>query len=131
MEHRTSPAFLKKVKEFKENPPGNPYERMAIKYLYNRLETYVRVVQAKNQDKKKAKAELYRNLVRYMMIVQSYIDKYEEELLDLLDEGEDIYFPSDNEHLKKINNNVEINLMEPHNIKKWIKAWKQEGNKDE
>jgi hypothetical protein len=124
-EKRESPGFLRKVREFRDNPPENPYSNYSYQYLFHRLKKYVRLITSHLKDEKKAKAEVYRHLVRYMLEVQEYIDEFENDLQQLLKEGEIVYFPSEQESVEKINGKIQITVVAKNKISKWIKAYKQ------
>ncbi len=111
------------IKKFKENPPISNGNRVAIKYLFKRLETYINRVKYRRSDDKTAHSEVYRNLCYFAGIVHDHIDYFESELVKLLKEKEEIFFPETQEKVVKEDGKISIKYMDGR--KDWKKAYEQ------
>jgi hypothetical protein len=97
------------------------HNQFAIKYLNKRFETYKNAVLYKADNKLKAKADLYRHLVKYIQQVYDYTLILEE---DLINNNVEIYFPEDKEKVFVEKEEVHIKDMETN--KDWKRAYEQE-----
>jgi len=97
------------------------FERMAIKYLTKRVNTYINAVTSHSSDENTAKADIYRHLIRHTQQIIKLIDKIEKELIDL---NVEIYFPYSEEKVYVKNREVIIEDMKTK--KDWSRAYVQD-----
>jgi len=114
-----------RIKKFENDPPKNLYSRLAYRYLFNRLKTYIRIVMVHKKTEEEAKAEIYRHLVRYMLKIQECIDQFEKDLENLLEDGDRVYFPLEEECIEKTNGKIQIVSVGKDQIHKWVKTYKK------
>jgi hemerythrin-like domain-containing protein len=120
---------LQNIKKFKEAPPKNRYSEFTHKQLGNQLSKYIRVINH-NIEPKKAKGEIYRNLIRHVEKIMEIIDETEKDLLDLLDENEELFFPEAKEKITKKDSKIFLQIM-GNGTKEWTKAYKNCNDEDE
>ncbi|MFW6225331.1 MAG: hypothetical protein ACOC3V_00055 [bacterium] len=114
--------LIEDLKSFKENPPKNRYSGFTHKQLGNQLSKYIRVINS-NIEPKKAKGEIFRNLVRYTVKVLEIIDESEKALLNLMENNEELIFPEAKEKIVKKDDKIYLQMM-GDGIKEWTKAYK-------
>jgi hypothetical protein len=113
--------MLRKVVKIWKDSLKQKYDGFAIKFLNKRFESYKNVVIGRAEDKLKAKADVYRHMIRYAQQVFEYIEELEQELID---NKVEVYFPEDKEKVIVIKDTLFIEDMETH--KDWNRAYKQE-----
>lgn len=120
--------LIEDLKSFKENPPKNRYSEFTHKQLGNQLSKYIRVINS-NIESKRAKGEIFRNLVRYTVKVLEEIDESEKALLNLMEDNEELVFPEAKEKIIKKDGKIYLQMM-GNGIKEWTKAYKDYKEKE-
>lgn len=114
----------KKIKEFQESPPKSAFAHVALRYLITKLNRYIGIIKARFSNPKKASGEVYRNLLRHSLVVQEYIDKEYNSLMNLLSDGEEIFYPDSKEKIVKKDGEIVLISMS-NSFKEWKKAYKE------
>jgi hypothetical protein len=112
------------IKSWKESLSPSK-DLFAAKFLFKRLITYRNVIINRSTNILKAKAEVYRQLIRYTQEVIKVIKELEE---DLIKEKAEVYFPSDNEKLYC--EEGQIHITELKTKKDWVRAYEQENSNE-
>jgi len=111
------------VKIWKDNLPKDD-DLYAVKFLYKKIKQYVMGTVHRSDNKLKAKADIYRHLIRHVQQVLGYIDDLEKELIE---EKVNVIFPKNKEHVfcKKDQIYIKSNLSD----KDWTRAFEEEKEK--
>ena len=107
------------IKMWKKNLPQD-FERMAVKYLYKRVTTYMNAITSHTDSVVKAKADIYRHLIRHTQQIVKLIAELEKELIEM--EAE-VFFPLDEEKVHVKDGEAFITDMKTN--KDWSRAFVQ------